>query len=351
MKSLITGIPPFSSRAAFKLSLCILYPELCCSSSMPSHMPRWTWPAGLPSWPNLWPASSLWDFFGDHGLWLTPVSVTKPAPLFLFGYLGLCPWSARTLPLPVLWSPSAPDSPSLVEVAAPAASSHSFLCWFKNREACFLSLITAWQNSMENTDTRGSWNPVDGDTHTSFPMAVAVNTCIWVQAGRTQNTKDFQVKLQMIWKSHSFNVPSVLGVSQWDIKGNTEELSCVCPCVLLTPNRWQKSAWARVWEVLSRFVTVFYIHIPSSASGDAMRTWATSTEEPPARPWGDCGLFSFPSPHPRCPFYVAVVNKSQCNFRLGSLCWFAWRSGTCLWLREIPVWKNKHLNCFIPNYI
>lgn len=69
--------------------------------------------------------------------------------------------------------------------------------------------------------------------------------------------------------------------------------------------------------------------------------------------WGDCDLPIFTSSHPWCLFYVAIVNKSQYNLRLllGSLCLFAWRSGTCLWLREIPVWKYKRLNCFIANYI
>lgn len=101
---------------SWAFAFCLLSYAAACP--VPSHILCWTWTTGLPSWPSLRAALSLWVDFGDHGLWLTLVSLTRPALLFLFEYLCLRPWSVRALPLPLLWSPSAPDSPPLAGVAA-----------------------------------------------------------------------------------------------------------------------------------------------------------------------------------------------------------------------------------------
>lgn len=117
-RSLVASIPPPFSGGTFKLGLCISSLELCCSLSCAQPHPSLDlthWLAFLAKPPT---CLVTLDDFGHHGLWLTLVSLIRPALLFLFEYLCLRPWSVRALPLPLLWSPSAPDSPPLAEVAA-----------------------------------------------------------------------------------------------------------------------------------------------------------------------------------------------------------------------------------------
>lgn len=137
---LLACVASSCSVAVFKLSLCIF--ELCCRSA-------WAWLCPSPIL-TCWLAflAKLQPCFITLGLlwWLQTVS--DP---------GFCHWTCSSFPvwvagteslvsedtaLPVLWSLAAPSSPSLVEVAALTASSCCFLCLFRSRQACFLSLIT-----------------------------------------------------------------------------------------------------------------------------------------------------------------------------------------------------------------
>lgn len=185
----------------------------------------------------------------------------------------------------------------------------------------------------------------------SLPVAVAANTCLWIQVymehrrffGKIMSELEnpylycliFFESIIVGYQSEYWGV--VLCLSQW----------------LPYRNCWQESACPSAWEINSRFVSVFYICTPSQAGEDAMMTEQYPQKSHQLASCMAVAYQIFSSSHPWCMIYVAIVSLSKYKFRLllGSLCLFAWRSKTCLWWREIPLWKAKHLNCFLANYI
>lgn len=156
-KSLIAGIPPLFSGGTIKLSLCILSLKLCCSLSCAQPHPSLDlnhWLAFLAKretclvtvgW--LWWSWIVADpGFSPDLLCFSGLSICACIP----GQWGHCPCLCCGHPLLL--------TRCLLQRWLPLnASSHEFLYSFRNREACFLSLITAWKTSTENTDTHKCW--------------------------------------------------------------------------------------------------------------------------------------------------------------------------------------------------
>lgn len=113
-EALLQAFHLLSQEGHLSWALCILSLELCCSLSCAQPHPSLDlnhWLAFLAK-PQICLVTVGWLWWS----WtVADPGFSQTCSAFPAWVLCLCPWS---VPLPLLWSPSAPDSPPLAEVAA-----------------------------------------------------------------------------------------------------------------------------------------------------------------------------------------------------------------------------------------
>lgn len=135
------------------------------------------------------------------------------------------------------------------------ASSHEFLYSFRNRETCFLSLITAWKTSTENTDTHKCWTLKVGIHALLFSpcssgcqhMRVEVYTEYRSFLGNVMNDLENAYPYCLIF------FESIIVGYQSKYRGVVLCLSQWLPCL----NCWQESGCPSAWETDSSSIQYY----------------------------------------------------------------------------------------------
>lgn len=186
------------------------------------------------------------------------------------------------------------------------ASSHEFLYSFRIREACFLSLITAWKTSTENTDTHKCWT-----------LKVGIHALLFSPCSSHFQHKQVQVYTE--YRSFLGNIMNYLENAylycliffESIIVGYQSKYRGVVLCLsqcLPYLNCCRESECPSAWEINSRFVSVFlHLHpLPGQWRGhdDRANIYRRATNQPIGWLW-HIHFFHLPTLD---VIYVAIVS-------------------------------------------